>query len=150
MGNNSGSRIEELDKLLKNIRTHIEREFDMDVQGIEEEVKKTDKDEKVIEKKIVEDNPCQALNDASYEYLQLATELYLLARMGNDIGKVESRMKQLEDVLDSLEKRCENKSKRKEAVKRIEEAENTVSKAENIRNDHPTINDILEKLDELD
>ncbi len=150
MGNNSGSKIEELDKLLKNIRNHIEREFDMDVQGIEEEVKKTDKDEKIIEKKIVEDNPCQALTDASYEYLQLATELYLLARMGNDIGKVESRMKQLEDVLDDLEKRCENKSKRKEAVKRTEEAENTVSKAENIRNDHPTINDILEKLDELD
>jgi len=150
MGNNSGSRIEELDKLLGNIRTHIEREFDMDVQGIEEEVKKTDKDEKVIEKKIAEDNPCQALTDASYEYLQLATELYLLARMGNDIGKVESRMKQLEEVLEGLEKDCNNDSKRKEAVKRIEEAENTVSKAENIRNDHPTINDILEKLDKLD
>lgn len=150
MGNKSGSRIEELDKLLGNIRNHIEREFDMDVQGIEEEVKKTDKDEKVIEKKLPEDNPCQALIDASYEYLQLATELYLLARMGNDISKVESRMKQLEDVLEDLQKRCGDESKRKEAVKRIEEAENTVSKAENIRNDHPTINDILEKLDKLD
>lgn len=150
MGKSSGSKAEEVDKLLQNIRNLIEREFDMDVQGIEEEVKKTDKDEKVIEQRIPDDNPCQALIDASYEYLQLATELYLLARMGNDISNVEKRMKKLEGLLEDLQKRCNDDSMLKEADERIKEAEDTVSRAEEIREDHPTINEILEKLEKLD
>lgn len=141
---------EDIIQQLEELRKEIERSFDMDIQGLGREVKQADKDEQKVEQKLAREGACEELVDVSRLYVIIATMVELLARMGNDISNIEKRLNSLEGMLDKLMQECGDEGSQREAKEMIDEAENRIREAEKLGEEHPTVQEIIEKLREID